>query len=65
MNYWGEWGREGVGRMECSEGRGKWDNCNSIINKYIEKKETYEAPSSWGQSKPMDIMGSIAEYFTL
>ena len=26
-------GRE-VGRMEWSEG-GKWDNCNSIINKYI------------------------------
>ena len=29
----------GVGRMEWSEG-GKWDNCNSIINKYIYTKET-------------------------
>ena len=29
-------GREGMGRMELSEG-GKWDNCNSIINKYILK----------------------------
>ena len=34
MNYRGERGREGVGRMEWSEGR-KWDNYNSIINKYI------------------------------
>ena len=24
-----------MGRMEWSEGGGKWDNCNSIINKYI------------------------------
>ena len=30
-------GREGVGRMEWSGG--EWDNCNSIINKYIKKKE--------------------------
>ena len=30
---------EGVGRMEWSEEGGKWDNCNSIINKYIQKKE--------------------------
>ena len=29
-------GREGVGRMELSEG-GEWDNCNSIINKDILK----------------------------
>ena len=34
MNYGGECGREGVWRMEWSEG-GKWDKCNSIINKYI------------------------------
>ena len=33
----GECGREGVGRMEWSEGGGTWDNCNSIINKYIFK----------------------------
>ena len=25
--------------MEWSEGGGKWDNCNSIINKYIKKRE--------------------------
>ena len=35
MNYRGECGREEVGRMEWSEGGEKWDNCNSIINKYI------------------------------
>ena len=33
----GECGREGVCRMQWSEG-GEWDNCNSIINKYIFKK---------------------------
>ena len=27
-----------MGRMEWSGG-GKWDNCNSIINKYIKKKD--------------------------
>ena len=27
-----------MGRMELSEG-GKWDNCNSIINKIYLKKE--------------------------
>ena len=26
-----------MGRMEWSEVGGKWDNCNSIINKYIFK----------------------------
>ena len=39
MNYrGGECGREGVGRMEWSEG-GEWVNCNSIINKYILKNK--------------------------
>ena len=39
MNYRGaECGREGVARMEWSEEGGEWDNCNSIINKYIKKK---------------------------
>ena len=38
MNYGGgNVGGKGVGRMEWSVG-GKWDNCNSIINKYIQKK---------------------------
>ena len=34
----GDVGGRGVGRMEWSGG-GKWDNCNSIINKYIKKKQ--------------------------
>ena len=38
MNYRGECGREGVDRMAWS-GVGKWDNCNSIINKYIKKRK--------------------------
>ena len=33
----GNVGGRGVGRMEWSGG-GRWDNCNSIINKYIFKK---------------------------
>ena len=38
MNYGGEGWREGVCRMEWSEG-GKWDNCISIINKiYLKNK---------------------------
>ena len=38
MDYRGRiWG-ERVVRMEWSGG-GKWDNCNSIINKYIKKKK--------------------------
>ena len=36
MNYGGgNVGGRGVGRMEWSGG--EWDNCNSIINKYIKK----------------------------
>ena len=31
-----------MGRMEWSEGGGKWDNCNSIINKYILKKVLFQ-----------------------
>ena len=38
MNYrWGMW--EGGGGQDGVEWGGKWDNCNSIINKYIFKKE--------------------------
>ena len=37
MNYGGgECGREGGGQDGVEWG-GKWDNCNSIINKYIKK----------------------------
>ena len=32
----GEYGREGGGQ-DGVEWEGKWDNCNSIINKYIKK----------------------------
>ena len=34
-----------MGRMEWS-GQGKWDNCNSIINKYIFKKIKNKMSSS-------------------
>ena len=38
MNYrGGMW--EGGSGQDGVEGGGKWDNCNSIINKYILKKE--------------------------
>ena len=37
----GECGREGGGQDGVSGG-GKWDNCNSIINKYIKKKKKKE-----------------------
>ena len=33
------YGREGVSRMEWSDGGAEWDNCDSIINKYIKKKK--------------------------
>ena len=39
MNYRGGMWEGGGGQMEWSEGGGKWDNCNSIINKYILKKK--------------------------
>ena len=32
---WGMW--EGGGGQDGVEWGGKWDNCNSIINKYIKK----------------------------
>ena len=35
----GECGREGGGQDGVEWG-GKWDNCNSIINKYIKKKSS-------------------------
>ena len=56
----GEFRREGVGRMEWSEG-GEWDNCNNIINKYIFKKskrlqkillETHQSDKQCTQTKP-------------
>ena len=38
MNYGGGmW--EGGGGQDGVEWGGKWDNCNSIINKYIKKKK--------------------------
>ena len=41
-----------MGRMEWSEG-GEWDNCNSIINKYILKKEKIYEFEDILQSKEM------------
>ena len=42
MNYrGGMW--EGGGWAGWSGVGGKWDNCNSIINKYIKKKKKKEA----------------------
>ena len=40
MNYGGECGREGGGQDGVEWG-GEWDNCNSIINKYILKNPKY------------------------
>ena len=38
MNYrGGRW--EGGGGQDGVEWGGEWDNCNSIINKYIKKKK--------------------------
>ena len=51
-----ECGREGVCRMEWSEG-GKWDNCNSIINKYIKKKENCR----WNESTVYFVSGENGE----
>ena len=36
-------GRGWAGRSGVK--RGKWDNCNSIINKYINKKRVYKGNS--------------------
>ena len=37
--------------MEWSEGGGKWDNCNSIINKYIKKiKQTTKKKKERGKT---------------
>ena len=43
MNYGGECGREGGGQ-DVVEWGGEWDNCNSIINKYIKKKKSRFQP---------------------
>ena len=41
MNYRGEmW--EGGGRQDEVEWGREWDNCNSIINKYIKKHQKKE-----------------------
>ena len=40
MNYRGGMWEGRGGRLEWSEGGRKWDNCNSIINKYILIKDT-------------------------
>ena len=52
MNYrGGMW--EGGGRAGWSGvGGGKWDNCNSIINKYIKKKNKKKEKKK--KEKPRD-----------
>ena len=44
MNYRGGMG-EGGGGQDGVEWGGKWDNCNSIINEYIKKKERMQKPA--------------------
>ena len=51
MNYRGEDVGGGVGRMEWSEGGRKWDNCNSIINKYIFKNRKKSLKRNHTQKK--------------
>ena len=46
MNYGGGmW--EGGGWAGWSGVGGEWDNCNSIINKYILKKDTWTKSRGW------------------
>ena len=49
MNYRGECGREGGGQDGVEWG-GKWNNCNSITNKYILKKEKKESTRETSQT---------------
>ena len=61
----GECGREGVGRMEWSGG-GEWDNCNSIINKYIKKKARFHSNAKKGLlDRPSDGICSLYKYGNL
>ena len=46
----GECGREGGGQDGVEWG-GKWDNCNSIINKYIKKKKNVRPLKLYTKSK--------------
>ena len=41
--------------MEWSEGGGKWDNCNSIINKYIFKMSLKESTSKHTNLKSFEL----------
>ena len=43
MNYRGGISEGGGGQNGVEWGGGKWDNCNSIINKYILKKRIVSA----------------------
>ena len=50
MNYrGGMW--EGGGGQDGVEWGGKWDNCNSIINKYIKKKRRSYTVIKWDSSQ--------------
>ena len=47
-----------MGRMEWSEG-GEWDNCNSIINKYIFLKEVMANDHPSDSSRPVLPRGEV------
>ena len=48
MNYRGGMWEGGGGWDGVKEG--KWDNCNSIINKYINKKKERNGSNVWQMS---------------
>ena len=50
MNYRGGMWERGGWAGWSGVGGGKWDNCNSIINKYIKKKKELEFVR-WGLEK--------------
>ena len=60
MNYrGGMW--EGGGGQDGVEWGWKWDNCNSIINKYIKKKTTSYWKNLWGlrQQEKLSLTGEF------
>ena len=46
--------------MEWSE-RGEWDNCNSIINKYIFKKRKKKDGNTYSQYQHKDEAGNVCK----
>ena len=52
-------GREGGGQDGVEWG-GKWDNCNSIMNKYIKKKKEPMPPRALGFNEAQSCHNSSA-----